>query len=229
MNPASRLYEFLIALQKRSKENVKLIEIYKDIFNTDDLYKIYKILELFQINLQDIEKEIVSLGRKDRYKILIDQVKVFVLPISLEPYISQYQAVLSNIVPQFMILSDSFANPKYHENDVSEGLDNFSLELDNFLQNIMNSGIDLKTKEILILIVHKLKLSIVNYKFIGISALQENILFFECILNKTEKGKSIFQKLLGIVKVAKDTKEATAFMAQNIDEIQLLIDRVTLS
>ena len=155
--------------------------------------------------------------------------KIFVLPVSLEPYISQYKDVLSSIVPQFMILSDSFENPKYHENDVREELDNFSVELDNFLQNMMSSDIDDKTKEILIVVVHKLKLSLVNYKFIGIAALQENILFFECILGKTENGKNIFQKLLGIVKVAKDTKEAAAFMANSIDEMQLLIDRVTLS
>lgn len=223
MNPASRLYDFLLLLQKESSQNTKIIDTYKKVLQTDSIYRIFELLHFYQINLTIIEKELENSGKIDRYKQLLNAIKIFILPTTLEPNISQHKAVLNSITPQFMILADAFENPKYHENTIDKDLEKFIIELDKFLKNISNLEIDDDSKKILVIVVHKIKLSIDNYRYIGIEALQESLLSFGCILKKNEKSKTLLTTLINIVKKARETKEFYAFLSNEINDINTLV------
>ena len=217
MNPASRIYDLLKELHKRIKLNTRLIDIYKEIFKTDSIYEIYEILHIYQQNLHVIENEIDAIGRYSNYERILKSVHKFILPLNLESYISSFQNDLNDLELSFMILSDSFSNKKYQENDIQDSLDIFDSEIDKFLDSIMSLELDDETKKIMILVMHKIKKSIKNYKYRGIIGLSEDFYLFKCILEKTQESKSILDKLLTVVKKAKDVKETTAFISENID------------
>jgi len=200
MNPASRIYDLLKELHKRRKLNTRLINIYKEIFKTDSIYEIYEILHIYQQNLHVIENEIDAIGRYNNYERILKS-----------------QNDLNDLELSFMILSDSFSNKKYQENDIQDSLDMFDSEIDKFLDSIMSLELDDETKKIMILVMHKIKKSIKNYKYRGIIGLSEDFYLFKCILEKTQESKSILDKLLTVVKKAKDVKETTAFISENID------------
>ncbi len=224
MNPASRLYEFLHQLHERSSQNIKLIDAYMKILESEDLYKIYEILHFYQQNLLIIEKEIERMEESQKYSQIIDGVKKFILPTNLDVSLNQHRQLLEKLDLSFMILADSFKVPKYQENDISKELEDFSKELDAFLENIMTLEMDDVTKKTFVFVVHKLKSSIANYRYLGIAALQEDMLIFKCIFQENEETKSMYDKFIGIVKKAKDIKGAIAFMSDTADEVQELFN-----
>ena len=219
MNPASRIYDLLLTLQGAKDKNKSLLEAYKTVLNAEDIYRVYDILHMYQSNLLKIKKEIKLLKKADRYKKLFLDVEKLVLPTNMQVPLSQYDQILTQITPQFMILADSFENPKYHENDVGKELEAFLGELDVFLENVMKTNMDKRTRYIYIVVVGKLKQAILNYKYIGIEAVAKEMAAFECIAKEDKKASAVYKRLLHIVNRAKEVKDAVAFLSESVDDI----------
>jgi len=211
MNPASRLHEIVVKMQKYPNNKRKLYEVYKEIFEADSVFDLFNKLHLIQKEVSRLNALFIQSNKIDKYKDLITLLERISAPTNLDISFPNIISVVNAVEPKLLVLSDALEMTHLEELDVGDELRSMQKDLDSFLDGIKDLDLDNDTKTIYVNVTFKLKESIELYNIGGLAGVKEALRVFECITKDTEKSKDIVDKLHSVVDKSSKIQDLIGF------------------
>lgn len=189
MNSAMRVYDIITELQNFRDQS--MIKAYKTIFKLDNDISVYKALILLDDEINDINYAISHFDIPEA-QFVKDSLHQLTASSNFHNSVNAHIKDLLRARDFISMLK----KPLPKEKDIKEELIAIQIDLDNFLEKIINLDISETDKLLYHKITYQLKESISFYAISGEKGLNIPLRAFGCITKKNEEAQTIFKKIM---------------------------------